>query len=334
MQHAEAKKEIDSNIISDEQQLLQNEDKDTKGFPKQYSKETVSLYKASVDYNCKTWLIRFTDIDYQGCLSKFIMNKDRPPLFVNRNKLFYKKEPNKIGCYNAWNWTVVPNINNPERDYVTTEYSHHIIPMKIVKLTEWDSIESVISILKNGYEFKAYSKKIMFTINKEKEIYEGILCHVKDIENHNGVLSLSDYVIQLPVYEFRMNDAVIDDYGTIFFGKVYAGVPSRLYRVKNHMDIIKTIVLEAISWSNYKARSIIRAEYKCFKDLIASISSEDIIKKIALTYNCNTTIANELLEQFIFKVSDYLDVDCLEDDVIKSALQNNKLLMERAKTLI
>ncbi len=120
MQHAEAKKEIDSNIISDEQQLLQSEDKATKGFPKQYSKETVFLYKASVDYNCKTWLIRFTNIDYQGCLSKFIMNKDRPPLFINRNKLFYKKEPNKIGCYNAWNWTVVPNINNPERDYVTT----------------------------------------------------------------------------------------------------------------------------------------------------------------------------------------------------------------------
>ena len=47
MQHAEAKKEIDSNIISDEQQLLQSEDKATKGFPKQYSKETVFLYKAS-----------------------------------------------------------------------------------------------------------------------------------------------------------------------------------------------------------------------------------------------------------------------------------------------
>lgn len=154
-----------------------------------------------------------------------------------------------------------------------------------------------------------------------------------DIKNENEVLSLSDSVILLPAYEYHINDVIVDD-ETIFYNKVCAGKPSKLYRVKNSIDIVKNIVLDNISWNNYKTRGIAKAEYRCFKELIASVSSKNIINTIASECNCNTAIAEELLEQFISQISDYINEECLEDKIIESALKSNESLMNRAKMLI
>lgn len=333
IQNAETKKELNSDVISSEQQLLQYEDKEPETLPKQYSEEFVSLCKVTTDYYHNTWLIRIADVDYCGRLSYYYKDDSKPLLFENRNKLFYREGPNKIGCYAVWDWSAIPNISDSSKDYVTTKFNHAISPIEIIKLTECDSIESVIAILKEGYKFKTYSKKIMFSICKNKGMCEGVLCHDKDIKNENEVLSLSDSVILLPAYEYHINDVIVDD-ETIFYNKVCAGKPSKLYRVKNSIDIVKNIVLDNISWNNYKTRGIAKAEYRCFKELIASVSSKNIINTIASECNCNTAIAEELLEQFISQISDYINEECLEDKIIESALKSNESLMNRAKMLI
>lgn len=329
IQNAETKKELNSDVISSEQQLLQYEDKAPETLPKQYLEETVSLCKVMPSYSGKPYLKRFADIDCNGLLSLHQKYSSSD----NINILYSKEIPTAFGGYAVWDWTTTKSWSNPDKVHINSSYNPNIVPIEIILMNDCDSIGSVISSLKEGLKIEIHSKKILFSFYKTKGIYEGILCRANDMVNQKDLFTLSESVIQLPVYVFVKNDILKDD-TTLFYRKVYAGKPSKLYRVKNSIDIVKNIVLDNISWNNYKTRGIAKSEYRCFKELIASVSSENIINTIASECNCNTAIAEELLEQFISQISDYINEECLEDKIIESALKSNESLMNRAKMLI
>lgn len=329
-----SRKVLFANETTDEQHCLLLEDKIPLGLPDFNSEEIVSLCEVYIDYNDSVWLNRYADINHKGEITAFHKNEFSAPLFSNRDKLYYKSGPSKSGTIAVWNWSTVPNINDSSKDYVFTEHNPLLIPIEITIITEFSSIDQIVDALKSGYSFSPRTGKIIIAISTGKDKYCGILCNNKDLVNNSGIISFSDSLTQVPVYEFSVKNILKFENGKTFLNKIYAGIPNRVYHIKTPIEIVKDIVLNSISWANYKLCGIAKTEYRDFKECISSIPTETVIEKICKACLCSEDIASELYEQFLCSINNHIDGRSLEDAVISTALQLDETLMNRAKSLL
>lgn len=334
LSHVKAQKTVSEAVISNNDILTAFEDKKPNLLPVMNSEEIFSLCEVFTDYNGITWLKRYADIDYNGRLSIFYQNEFNAPLFSNRDKLFYKDGPSENGMMGIWNWYTVPNNSDPSKDYVFTTYNIDINPIEIITLPEVSTLDGLIDEIEKGCSLRINTYRIMISAQITKGKFIGILCNKKDLIKKANYYSFSDSIVQVPVYEFTLNDTIKLDNNAIFLNKVYAGVPNTVYRIKQLEEIVKDIVVNSISWTNYKLLGIARSDYRNVKDFISSIPINTVIENISKCCQCNKTIASELYEQFLQKVDEYIDVLSLEDDIIISAVRKNDEIMNRAKTLV
>lgn len=314
--------------------LAQFDDTNTSILPSGSTNEIISLCGVISDYNGQKSLIRYADLNNNGRYSIFLKNEDIPPYFTNRDKIFYKDGPSNNGFYGIWTWNAVPNKNDPSKDYILSQYNTEIDAIEIVTITEVRTIEDIVDLLKRGIEYKPHSRKVMFTLCASKGQYTGILCTAKELNTVNGKTTVSEDCIVVPVYEFTGNDIIRLGNGLSFYRNAFAGLPSKLYHLKNPLDIVKNIVFSSISWNAYKTRKVTRAEYRTFKDFIGAIPVDDITCKIGTAYRCSTPAAKKLLDEFLNIVWKYIDGNSLEDKIIHSAISANVELQEKAKALI
>ena len=88
----------------------------------------------------------FHSLDSIGCFGIFApRNKDPPPYFTNRDKIFYKDGPSKDGFYGIWTWSAVPNENDPSKDYILSRYTAEIDAIEIVAITQATSLDGLIN---------------------------------------------------------------------------------------------------------------------------------------------------------------------------------------------
>ena len=318
----------------DENYLAEFDDTDTSILPPTGTDEVVSLCSVISDYNSQKWLIRYADLNNDGHYYIFHRNEDVPPYFTNREKIFYKDGPSKDDFYGVWTWSAVPNENDPSKDYILSRYTPEIEAIEVVIFTEETSINELIDLLKEGINYQPHSRRTMFAIDTSKGQYIGILCTAKELNTVNEKTSISEDCIVVPVYEFADDNMIHLDNGLIFYRNAFAGLPSKLYHLKGRLDIVKDIVFSSISWNAYKARDIIRAEYRTFKDFIGAIPVDNITNKIGVTCRCSNPVAKELLNQFLNIVWKYIDGDSIEDEIIRSAISANTELQEKTKALI
>ena len=296
--------------------------------------EILSLCSVITDYNGQKWLIRNADLSNDGQYYSFHRDEDIPPYFTNRDKIFYKDGPSNDGFYGIWTWSAVPNENDPSKDYILSRYNAKIDAIEIVSITQVTNLDSLINLLKEGIEYQPHSKRIMFSIYVPNGRYNGILCTAKELDTVNGITSISQKCIVVPVYEFTGDDIIHLDNGLSFYRNAFAGLPSKLYHLKTPLDIVKDIVLSSISWATYKTRDVTRAQYKTFRDFIDAIPVGNITCKIAVACRCSDPAAKELLDEFLNMVWKYVDGNSLEDKIILSAISANTKLQEKAKELI
>ena len=272
LQDVKSRNELNTSEISEKERLLQFEDKLPADFLVLDSETTISLCKVSTDYS-GNWLLRKADIDAQGRLSIFIEDKSQPRYFSNRNKLFQKNGPTESGIYAVWNWSTKPNYSDPEKDYVLTDFDPSILPIEIITCNNCTMLNDVIEKLKvglkidtcsNGEIFTKYNR-IIFAVYKRKGKYEGVLCKAHDLTSENGIVTFSKSAIWIPVYQFSSEQVLKLDDDKMFYKTVYAGIPNSMIRVKDTLEIIQSIIVDSISWKNYKSRCIAKTEYDCFK---------------------------------------------------------------------
>lgn len=318
----------------DEDYLARFDDTDTSILPSDNADEIVSLCGVVSDYYGQKWLIRYADLNNNGHYYIFHRNEDIPPYFTNRDKIFYKDGPSKDGFYGLWTWSAVPNENDPSKDYILSRYNTEIDAIEIVTFTQATSLDELVSLLKEGINYRPHSRRVMFSIYTSKGQYTGILCTAKELNTVNEKTNISEDCIVVPVYEFTGADVMHLDNGLSFYGNAFAGLPSKLYHLKSPLDIVKDIVLSSISWATYKTRDVTRAQYKTFKDFIDALPFDNITRKIGTACRCSDPAAKELLDEFLNIVWKYVDGDSLEDEIILSAISANTELQERAKELI
>ncbi|WP_300623992.1 hypothetical protein [uncultured Megasphaera sp.] len=320
---------------NDADYLAQFDDTNTSVLPSGNTNEIISLCGVVSDYNGRKRLIRYADLNNDGCYDLFIKDEDVPPYFKNRDKIFYKDGPSDNDFYGIWTWSAGPNEKDSSKDYIQSRYNTDIDAIEIVTIAEATSLDDLVDLLKEGIEYKPHSRKVMFTLCASKGQYTSILCAAKDFNTVNGKTTVSEDCIVVPVYEFAGDDIIRLGNGLSFYRNAFAGLPSKLYPLKSPLDIVKDIVFSSLSWNAYKTRSeVTRTEYRKFKDFIGAIPVDDITCKIGTKCRCSTPAAKKLLDDFLNIVWKYVDGDSLEDEIIHSAISANVELQEKAKALI
>ena len=318
----------------DTEYLAQFDDTDTSILPFVGSDEILSLCGVISDYNGQKWLIRYADLSNDRRYYVFRKSEDASAMSTNWNKIFYKNGPSNDGFYGIWTWSTTPNERDPSKDYILSRYSMDLDAIEVVIISESSNLDDLIKLLKTGIEYQPHSRRVMFSFYVSKGQYIGILCNTKELNTVNGKTACAEDCIELPVYEFTSGDILRLDNGLSFYRNAFAGLPSKLYRLKSPLEIVKNIVISSISWTTYKTRAVTRAEYRAFKDFLGAIPIDDITCKIEVACRCSNSAAKELLNEFLNVVWKYVDGDSLEDEIIRSTISASTELQERTKALI
>lgn len=315
--------------------LAQYDDTNTSLLPATDDKNIFSLCRVTApDYYGQKWLMRYADLNNDGTFHIFHKDETLPPQFTNRDKIFYKNGPSNDDFYGIWSWYATPNTNDPSKDYIFSNYYTAIDPIEIIKIEDISNIDKLICLLKTGLECQTHSNKTMFAILSATGQYTGILCDKKNLTINNGKALFIRNCNELSIYEFNENDVMQLDSGICFFKRAFAGIPNRIYYIKSPLDIVKDTVLSSISWTTYKTRGLIKADYTNFKDFLSAIPVDDITGKIEKACHCSYAAAKTLLNNFLDIVWEYMDGNILEDKIILSAISSNTELQKKTKDLI
>ena len=281
------------------------------------SDEIISLCSMVSDHNSQKELRRYADLNHNGRYSTFLRDSSMPIRSTNRDRLFCKDGPSAVGSYGIWNWSVMPNKNDPEREYIESHYNKDIAAIEIVTLTEVATIDGLVELLKKGVKYEPRSRKVMFTPCASGGRYSGIRCSVDELHTINGKTTFSTDCTVVPVYEFAADD-ILRMGDILFYRKAFTGIPNRLCYLKSQLEIVKDIVLSSLSWGVCKSRNML----------------DDVTSKIVAACNCSIPAAQELLNEFLRSVDKYVNGESLEDAVVSSAIAANKALQNKAKEFV
>lgn len=340
--HAKAKEKIiklqtiSTNEISNDTEYLSSfDDRNPSALPSLGSDETVSLCKTNIDYEGIMRLNRCADLNHTGKFSFFQRNESIPPFFTNRDRIYYKDGPSDEGVYGIWIWSTSPNKNDPTKDYVTSQFDREIDAIEVVVCDNVSNLEALITLLKDGIEYQSRSRRVMFAFYTLTGQYVGVLCNSKELSFVRGKAVFADDVIVAPVYEFTDADILRLDNDVAFYRSAFAGIPTKLYRIKSPLEIVKDTVWKSISWQTFKSRGALsHAQYRDIKDFLTTIPVNDILGEIQMVCRCSAPVADDLLKQYVDLVNEYVDGNTLEDEIILSAISASDELQIKTKQLI
>lgn len=223
----------------DPKYLAQKDDTNTAVLCEIDNDKTFSLCGTSVENDGSKKLIRYADLTIDGCYNIFRKDENQSPYFQNRDRLFYNEGPTNDSFYGVWSWTATPNLTNPSKDYIVSQFHTNIIPIEIVIISSVSNIDELIDLLKNGIKYQQHSTKIIFAVYTSNETYTGILCTEKNINSINGRIFFNKNCIDVAIYNFNYNNILYLNNGLCFYKNIFAGVPNKIYYLKTPLEILK-----------------------------------------------------------------------------------------------
>ena len=315
-------------------ELAAFDDTNVSVLPSENNGEIVSVCRVFTDYSGVKWLMRCADLNSVGEYHIFQREGTLPPFFTNRDKIFFKDGPSNDGDYGIWNWSACPNDKDASKDYIKSKYNNDLDVIEVVMIGDAVNPEGVVERLKSGMEIKLRSRRTLFACRTVQGKYAGVLTERDWLDHTDGSISFKKECYEVPVYEFYEADIMRLDNGDSFYSRAFLGVPKYLYRVKRPIEIVQDVVCDSISWSAYKERGGMRADYSAFKNFLGVVPMENVIRQIMEKLRCSISVAEDLLNEFLSGAEKYLNGDSLEDKMITSALLVNQELQKRAKDLI
>ena len=326
---AQERQAISETVLSNRaDELAAFDDTNVSVLPSENNGEIVSVCRVFTDYNGKKWLMRCADLSHDGEYQIFQRERTLPPYFTNRDRLFLEDGPSNDGDYGIWNWTA------RSKDFIVSRYNNDLDVIEVVMIGDAVNPEGVVERLKSRMEIKLRSRRTLFACRTVQGKYAGVLAERDWLDHTEGSISLKKECYEVPVYEFYEADIMRLDNGDSFYSRAFLGVPKYLYRVKRPIEIVQDVVCDSISWSAYKERGGMRADYSAFKNFLGVVPMENVIQQIMEKLRCSISVAEDLLNEFLSGAEKYLNGDSLEDKMITSALLVNQELQKRAKDLI
>lgn len=324
-----AKLKAESAAINNTDLLSQFDDTNASLLPSAEDDQIVSLCETESDPS-GVMLIRHADLKHDG--QYHIFQKDEYLLSdnTNRRKIYYKNGPSLNGFVGVWSWSVQPNLNDPTKAYVTSDYCEALDAIEVHTISEASDLDGLAAILKDGILYRPHSNKIIFAVAARGK-YTGILCDKTKLVMINDKTTIASDCIEVPVYKFTSADILSLNNGLSFYKKAFAGLPDEIYKLKSNLEIVKDIVVKSFSWPVYKTRGTTRSDWQAMKDLLETISVEDTVSDIEKTCHCSADAASKLLNEFKNSALQYINGETITDDILRSVVSVSAELREKTK---
>ena len=295
----------------------------------------LSLCFTYLDDRGRDRLLRCADITEEGEIS--ITPAENAPL--NRH-LYQNDGPKKKGNYGIWDWTVIPNENDPSRDFIKASFNSKYIPIQVHVVNDCSSTGDLIEQLKFGISLTVTSPRMMFAFFNGAE-YEGLFCTAESLEESVGKVYLKQNITALAEFVFSDNDVVhiestsfndvVHIEGISFLRFLNTGLPTRVVKVKNPIEITRDIVLRRVTWSVYKQKGFLKNEFRPFRDFIAELPVEDLLGEISSTCDCSQEEAKAYLNDLISEAEAILDGTYPESEVMAQIIRNDDSLIKECQ---
>lgn len=204
-----------------------------------------SLCYITVDYEGRIWLNRLADVEDDILHTPQVGTDGK--LFENRDRLYRNDGPTALGTIGIWEWTAIPNRDNPAIDYVQSYYVKDYSPVRVVVLMA-KSLDEVVEQLQNGTaRTQAYFCDTLFCYEPKWGQSAGVLCRANEFNISDRCAKLSETVYSLPSYTISSGDIYNwDDRNLRFLKTLQLGEPSGYVSIGNTDEVIRTLILERI----------------------------------------------------------------------------------------
>ena len=293
-----------------------------------------SLCCISEDYDGRVWLYRLADIQNE---------KLRPPYksarmdnyFENRDRLYRNDGPSAIGSIGVWDWTAIPNRDNPAIDYVQSYYAQDYAPVRIVT-TKADSLEGIVEQLKDGSIYVTpYICDTLFCYEPLWGRYTGVLCKANQFEIMNKQVRIKDDVYALPYYSINSGDIYsVENRKLRFLKDVYVGDPDGYISVCNTRTMVRDVVLDRLTWPLFKeCIGLTKAEWRRSKTLLERICDDSLYEIVAQKLQCTYKDAKQAVEGFLDRANDLVDAGDIESDILAQIVLHHDELREQCEAI-
>ena len=300
---------------SDDEEIIQNDE-----YP------YTSIGQIIFDYYDKRWISRLADISETGEITPFVADKTLPRQWANRDRLPWNDGSEKENSIGIWNWNVTPNDKNPERDYVKTHFCYNCKITQIIQLSNCESLDDVVFLLKNGISMQFACSKLLF-VYEDDSFLNGLLCSSADFNRFN---ILKSTVYTLPQYRIKLSDA-IELAGIRIYKYLSLGIPHSIFQVRDPYEAVKSLIISRVTNANLREYGLSNKEVQHCRKYLTAIPTQTIIQELTLAYNCSTETAQEYIDGFISLADTYLSSSDIDTTIISHAIQRNTELLDLCK---
>lgn len=231
----------------------------------------------------------------------------------------------------VWDWKTIPKDNQP--GWIINSIPNESYPVtQVVILKECASIEQVVKKLVTGVSEKMYCNSILFTYwNGQK--YEGVRCRKQDLDIRTDRLILRENVLELPVFEIF--PSMLYQAGECQICKVLNfGMPCRVVKVKEAVEILKTLLRNRLTWATSKQKGITKATHQQIVAYLQELPDKDFVQELSEQCNCTEVDAQKLIQEFVQEADAYLSASDVEDETLRQIILRKPDLEKRCKELL
>lgn len=289
----------------------------------------ISIGQILYDYNDQRWIFRLADITENGLIVPFIADETVPHYFSNRDRLYWRNGPDADQAIGVWNWNASPRDTNPDKDYVETEFCNSIQLTQIIQLSNYESLDDVVSLLKSGLSLQFACSKLLFVYERDSTL-NGLLCASSDFERINDKITLKSNVYTLPHYCIKLSDAM-ELAGIKIYKYLSLGIPKSVYQLRNPYEAVKSLIISRITNAAFREYQLSKKEVQRCRNFLKAIPTQTILQELTLAYNCSEEAAQGYIDGFISLADTYLSSTDLDTSIISRAIQGNTGLLDLCK---
>lgn len=279
----------------------------------------LSLCRQYIDDRGKNRLYRHADITNKGEISTTLL--DGTP---SQTRLYQKDGPIQEGSYGIWNWTTT------EKGIILSEQNTSLVPIEIIIRDDCGNVYDLVDRLKEGITVSVVPKRLMLAFFNGAE-YEGLLCNSEYLNEYDGGFYLRQNTLSLAEFTFTEDDIVRID-SKVFFRYLSTGLPARIIKVKNPIEVTRDIILRRITKSVLKQKGFTTTEVRQVRSFLSEIDIENLLDDISSECDCSLEESKQYIALVINQADNILSGRTPENDIMVQIIRNDEGLLKEFQT--
>lgn len=285
----------------------------------------------------ENFITRIADVQGNELILPMI-DRSREFKGFNKDRLFYKPQAEialRRGDVGVWEWNVSPNLMDPSKDWVNSEYKKDLNPIEVVEKF-WDkNKEELCTLLREGMTLPWCNHRRIF-IFKNGPRKLGILCDSSQLEQVEDGIRIKDEVYGVPCYDIREGDLLRTE-RTL-------GFPERcLYRflqlpqdngyftVRSPEKAVKNLLMRRLNRRFVLEHGGTREDFKTFRRVMDALPEKDIIEDIVEHCHCPEHVAAGCWKIFSDNVEQFVRCEDIDTKILCGLLDKDEVLRTRLR---